>query len=229
MKGLRYALQDLGQLPEGLDWLTPHEQARFEEFRFEKRRRDWLLGRWAAKQALLELAELPQSDIARFEILSESSGAPVATLDGQPFDAGLSISHSNGRAFATVSSETNDLGCDLELVEPRSATFVDTFFTEAERERVARAAAEERDLLVTMIWSAKESTLKALRTGLRVDTRSVEVLDDGDPAAHGWTPARTVAADAGEFNCLWRLDDGFVLTIVLAPARKPLFSLGFPE
>ena len=62
MKDLRYALQNCDQLPEGLDWLTPGERARYEEFRFEKRQQDWLLGRWTAKQALLELAGLPRSE-----------------------------------------------------------------------------------------------------------------------------------------------------------------------
>ena len=219
MKNLRYALQDRDQLPERLDWLTPEERARYEGFRFDKRQQDWLLGRWAAKQALLELTELPQSDITRFEILSASSGAPVASLDGRPYDTGLSISHSNGRAFSVVSSETTELGCDVELVEPRSAAFVETFFTAAERERVQRAAAEYRDILVTMIWSAKESTLKALRTGLKVDTRSVEVIDDC--AGEDWRVARTITKDAGEFSCLWRLDDEFVLSIATRDPVTP--------
>lgn len=217
MKKLRYALQDLDQLPERLDWLTPGERARYEEFRFDKRRQDWLLGRWTAKQALLGLSKLPQSDIARFEILAAPNGAPEAQFDGKPCDTGLSISHSNGRAFSVVSGETTELGCDIELVEPRGAAFVDTFFTEAECERIERATPEDRDILVTVIWSAKESTLKALRTGLKVDTRSVEVTDDR--AAADWQLARTITRDAGAFSCRWRLDDGFVLSIV---TREPV-------
>lgn len=217
MKKLQYALQALDQLPESLDWLTPAERERYEGFRFDKRQQDWLLGRWTAKQALLGLSSLPQSDISRFEICSTSSGAPEPKLDDKPCGTALSISHSHGRAFAVVSSETTDLGCDIELVEPRSAAFVDTFFTAAEFERVQSAAPEYRDILVTMIWSAKESTLKVLRTGLKVDTRSVEVTDQD--AGADWRIARTVARDAGEFSCLWRLDNGFVLSIV---TREPV-------
>ncbi len=218
MKNLRYAFRDRDELPERLDWLTDVERARYGEFRFDKRRQDWLLGRWAAKQALLELAELPQSDIARFEIVPAPGGAPMAQFDGSPHDVGLSISHSSGRAFSVVSSELSELGCDIELVEPRSAAFVDTFFTTTESERVQGAAADFRDILVTMIWSAKESTLKALRTGLRADTRSVEVIDGGMLAGRGWSIARTVAGDAGEFSCLWRLHGEFVLTIAVRDA-----------
>ena len=213
MKSLRYVLQDRAQLPEQLDWLTPDERARFAAFRFDKRRQDWLLGRWAAKRALLELAGLPQSDIARFEVLSAASGAPIAKLDGDPYDVGLSISHSHGRAFSIVSNDIADLGCDIEFVEPRSAAFVDTFFTTAERDRVERAEVDYRDILITMIWSAKESTLKVLGTGLRADTRSVEVTAADDGEDQGWSVARIIVDEADEFFCLWRLNGKFVLTV----------------
>ncbi len=222
MKNLRFALQDLEKLPEHLDWLTRDEHSRYKEFRFDKRQQDWLLGRWTAKQALLEQMELPQSDIARFEILSAPSGAPLARLDGRPYDAGLSISHSNGHAFSVVSEEITELGCDIELVEPRSAAFVDTFFTTAERNRVQRATANCRDMLVTMIWSAKESTLKALGTGLHADTRSVEVVDVGDGTESVWNVARTIAGETGKFNCLWRPHGEFVLTVATSwPLEMP--------
>ncbi len=221
MNDLRYVLEDREQLPGHLDWLTPDERARYDGFRFDKRQQDWVLGRWAAKQALLTLAGLPQSDIARFEILAASSGAPIAMLDGNPYGAGLSISHSNARAFAVVSRDTTELGCDVELVEPRSSAFIDTFFTEAEHERVQRAATEDRDTLVTMIWSAKESTLKALRTGLGVDTRSVEVLDGGDCAGQAWGIAQTIYKEAEAFSCLWRRDGEFVLTIATREPVEP--------
>lgn len=202
------------QVPAEPDWLTPRERARFEAFRFEKRRRDWLPGRWTSKLALLGITGLPDRDISRFEIASAPDGAPLPGLDGRPFPAQLSLSHSNGRAFAAVLQGRTAMGCDIELIESRSAAFVETFFTASESERVEHADPRLRDLLVTMIWSAKESTLKALRTGLRADTRSVEVIDDGPFSGAGWKTARTIVANTREFSCLWRLDGQSVLSIV---------------
>ncbi len=213
MSQVCYTTQDRQQLPEELDWLTAGERERFEGFRFDKRRQDWLLGRWAAKIALLGVSGLPQRDIRRFEIDSAPNGAPLPRRDGRPYPVGLSLSHSHGRAFAAVSRETRALGCDIELVEPRSEIFVETYFTESERVNVEDASPSSRDSLVTRIWSAKESTLKALQTGLQVDTRSVEVIDDGDRAGEGWGIARTFVKDTGEFSCLWRHHGEFVLTI----------------
>ena len=222
MSQIHYATRDWPQVPLELDWLTPDERVRLDGFRFEKRRRDWLLGRWAAKNALLGINDLSRRDIARIEIGSAPDGAPLPMLDGERCEVQLSLSHSNDRAFSTVLQGTTTLGCDIELVEPRSAGFIETFFTASEAERVAAADPRFRDLLVTMIWSAKESTLKALRTGLQADTRSVEVIDDGDCSGAGWKTARTIDANAGEFSCLWCRDGQFILTVVTrAPVETP--------
>lgn len=217
MRGVHYSIQDWQQVPAELHWLTSGERERLDGFRFEKRRRDWLSGRWTAKLALLEISGMPREEIARFEIASADDGAPLPKLDGGNCDVRLSLSHSDGRAFCAVSKATTLLGCDIELVESRSDGFVETYFTDAERERIECAGTGIRDLLVTMIWSAKESTLKALRTGLRADTRSVEVVDQKPGTGDGWTAVRTIASGSGEFNGVWRRDGRFVQTIV---ARK---------
>ena len=214
MHGVHYSIQDWQQVPAELDWLTSGERERLDGFRFEKRRRDWLSGRWTAKLALLEITGMPREEIARFEIASADDGAPLPKLDGGYCDVRLSLSHSDGRAFCAVSKAATLLGCDIELVESRSAGFVETYFTDAERERIECADSAIRDLLVTMIWSAKESTLKALRTGLRADTRSVVVIDQSDGSGDGWTTVRTIASGAGEFSGFWRREGRFVQSIV---------------
>ena len=44
--------QTLEDLPSALSWLGEKEQEVLAGLRFEKRRQDWLLGRWTAKLAL---------------------------------------------------------------------------------------------------------------------------------------------------------------------------------
>jgi 4'-phosphopantetheinyl transferase len=67
------------------------------------------------------------------------------------------------------------LGCDLELIEPRELNFVHDFFTPGELAAVqALPPGPDRDTLITVIWSAKEAALKALREGLRLDTRQID-------------------------------------------------------
>jgi 4'-phosphopantetheinyl transferase len=125
------------------------------------------------------------------------------------------------------------LGCDLEMVEPRTDAFVADYFTANEQALVEQEPVEERPLLITLLWSAKESALKALHQGLRLDTRSMDVslidsaaLHSGDgrqnpcPAplmaavADGWYPLRVRYAGDRIFGGWWRHADHMVRTVV---------------
>ena len=222
MNRVFYTMQSRQQVSAESEWLTAAERLRLDEFRFEKRRGDWLLGRWTAKLALLGMGGLPQRGISRFEIQSAPDGAPLPLLDGKTFEVGLSLSHSHDRAICAVSSDIMALGCDIELIGERSDGFVETFFTEAEAEWVASADPRDRDQLITLIWSAKESALKTLRHGLRVDTRSVEVSADSKSVAADWNEARIRKTDDGLLSCWWRVDGASILTVAAgAPFDMP--------
>ena len=65
---------------------SPAELLRLEQFRFEKRRREWLLGRWTAKQLLrnhLRERHAFDAPLDALVIGREPGGAPPAILDGQ--------------------------------------------------------------------------------------------------------------------------------------------------
>jgi 4'-phosphopantetheinyl transferase len=67
------------------------------------------------------------------------------------------------------------------------------------------------------VWSAKESALKALREGLRLDTRDV-VVSPGDQMADGWTGLQVEYTNGGlRMPGSWRFHAGHVLTIVAHP------------
>ena len=142
------------------------ERQRAASMRIGKRRDEFLLGRWAAKLVLARvLRRQPDPSI---EVRAASSGAPEAFADGRRLALSLSISHREGLALAAVDDEGGPLGADLEYIEPRSAAFVRDWFTE-------REARHQDELSANLIWSAKESALKARGVGLRLDTRAVEV------------------------------------------------------
>ena len=120
--------------------------------------------------------------LARIESRAAGDGAPELFVDGQPAEHGVSLTDRAGCAACLVADEPAAIGCDLELVEPRSDAFVRDYLTGPEADLVA-AAGPARDVAANLIWSAKESALKVLRTGLRRDTRSVEVTRGGPDAA----------------------------------------------
>lgn len=259
---IHWLLQSLDDCPEILrgdatpGWLGAAERERLAGFKVEKRRRDWLLGRWTAKHLVQRyLAELTGAAPALDAIFidADADGAPYAScqLPGargeERLPVSLSISHSHGTAFCGVveafstqrrkDAETQEnrllplvsrpsLGCDIEFIEPREPNFVRSYFAAEEMAAVA-ASGQNQDVLVTAIWSGKEAVLKALREGLRIDTRRITCRFDGFTVApQEWTPF-FVAMDGaladqfpGIWSGWWRVKDRFVLTMALLGLSK---------
>jgi 4'-phosphopantetheinyl transferase len=169
--------QTNADVPTGTEWLSVGEMSCLARLCFPKRRADWILGRWTAKRGVISYLNLPFdfSSLRDIEIRAAPSGVPEVFLFNQRVPVGLSLSHRAGKAFCVVGESGVDLGCDLELVESREDSFLTDFFTEKEQTLVDRAPAYERSALVTLLWSAKESALKALKVGLRLHTASLEV------------------------------------------------------
>jgi len=220
--------QTESDVPANNQWLSPKETTCLSAMRFAKRRTDWRLGRWTAKQTLAACLNVPPDldALATVEIHAAASGAPEVFLGGQPADVAISLSHRVGTALCTMATVGLTFGCDLEMVEPRSDAFVADYFTAQERALIARASLQERPLLLALLWSAKESALKALRVGLRLDTRSV-CVDPGDtwsqasdapslPAGNFdvWHPISVAYSSSQLFAGWWRLQDDLVRTVV---------------
>jgi len=170
-------------VPAADDWLSPGERLRMAAMRFPKRRLDWRLGRWTAKSAVSRVMGhdgLTVPALSEIEVGSLPSGVPLVRLAGRALDVSISLSHRAGRALCSIASGQVALGCDLEVIEPRASAFIKDYFTDEERGFIERTNSTDRDFLVTLVWSAKESALKALHVGLTLDTRSVAVNFGGD-------------------------------------------------
>lgn len=192
--------------------------------RFPKRRGDWLLGRWVARRALV-LSGFAARD-ADVAVLASGSGAPEAFVLGRPAGVALSLTHSHGVAVAAVAPAGARLGVDLEAIEERAPAFVGDWFTRAEQSFVATSGAGEGALASTLVWSAKESVLKALREGLRIPPKAVEV----DPVRGGsdgsWRPLAARGPGEEEWRGWWRAEGGFVLSVVSSPPGEPPLRIG---
>jgi 4'-phosphopantetheinyl transferase len=203
------------QVPTSQAWLSRREAERLALMRYTKRRNDFLLGRWTAKQALarrLGIAADDLSTLATIEVRNAPDGAPEAFVGGAPADHVVAMTDRAGWAVCALIDGDRRVGCDLELVEPRSDAFVATYLTPTEQALVA-ADDDDRHRTANLVWSAKESALKVLRTGLRRDTRSVEVTLVGDDAADGWRQLRVRAEEGVVFPGWWRQYGEFLLTI----------------
>jgi 4'-phosphopantetheinyl transferase len=202
--------------------LTGTEAARAAGMRFTKRRNEYLVRRFAGKCAVATAVGLPADPISlgRIGVLNRMTGAPYVEVDGRTLGLDISLTDRAGWAVCLVGPDLGAVGVDLEIVEPRSDGFVSDFLTPAEQAVVAADPSRDwHDAAANLIWSAKESALKVLRTGLRADTRTVEVvLEDptGISAGAGQWQRLSVASGARRFPGWWRRDGVFLLTVVAA-------------
>jgi 4'-phosphopantetheinyl transferase len=235
-----------GEAPPGL--LHPAEEARLAGLRVPKRRQDWLLGRWTAKHLLqgwLEATTGERLPPDRLPVLADPDGAPFAALAGgelepqlqlqpepqpQRLAASLSISHSGQWGFCALCDDGGrTVGADIERIEPRAQGFAETFFAPAEIAVFEAAGPDRRDVLITATWCAKEAVLKALRLGLRADTRQVtcRLAEPGAPPRQ-WSrlsveigPALQPAVGSTGFAGWWAINEGYALALVVAGRELP--------
>jgi 4'-phosphopantetheinyl transferase len=149
--------------PDPAGALSAAEAERLAAFRLDKRRREWLAGRLAAK-SLLAAAE--SGPLSSYEIGIDKYGRP--SCGGRL----VSISHSNGWALAAYKPGCAFLGADLEKVEERHPAWYSDYFHPAELPAPDPSAA-------TRLWAVKEAMMKALGLGLMVDPLDIRVTAKG--------------------------------------------------
>ncbi|MGZ6797327.1 MAG: 4'-phosphopantetheinyl transferase family protein [Nocardioidaceae bacterium] len=225
------------EVPQSTDWLSPGEADAVGRIRFTKRRTEFLLRRWVAKQAVTAAVGLPVDlpSLATVEVRNLPTGAPYVQVGGAPLGLDISLTDRAGWAVCLVGAGLGRLGCDVEVVEPRSAGFISDFFTGAEQAHVASLPTADRDAAANLIWSAKESALKVLQTGLRRDTRTVDVVirepapgASDDPEA-GWGRLEIRTDEGGLLPGWWRRDGTFLVTVAsehALPAPRALTGSG---
>ena len=154
-------------------WLTPRERTMWAAHRDPVRRREWLLGRIAAKRAVGALAHVGESH--RIEVRVDRRGAPSARIrrtDGSKDRVryAISITHCDGHAVAAA-SRTARVGVDLERPRAFTRKYVRYFLTPRER-----ALLETCD--PTVLWTVKEAAWKAIGCGIETPLHALELCVD---------------------------------------------------
>ena len=164
-------------------YLSGPERAEYEAMT-PKAARSWLIGRIAAKDAVRRwLWKRGHGPIWPIEVTltNDARGRPLVSAPGGR-DLRISLAHRPPYAACAV-AEGEDTGVDIEVVEERSPEFERLVATDAEKELVAArvAAGEDRDEVLTRLWTVKEAVGKALGTGLQGRPRDLEVVEMEGP------------------------------------------------
>jgi len=198
--------------------LSPRERLQYEAFRSERRRRDWLAGRLAAKKLIIE-RQRAQGDgdlkPAEIEIAYGPRGEPQALVRGKRLEGiALSIAHSCGHGLAGFShlDAEGHIGVDIERIRPVHPKLAKRFLSPEELgELQARFNATEG---IILHWTLKEAALKALGpiTASRPSMRQLRVrLTEQEGRAYISPPTPSLSLEAR----YWR-EEGFYLAFALA-------------
>lgn len=211
---INYSVRFLKDVPGHLDWLHPSELSIFQHFKVEKRKNDWLLGRWTAKN-LLQKRFYPDKNLNELAVLPGEKRAPFAYLNGEKQQCTISISHSHGKSFCVTADGSFKIGCDLEKIESRSINFIKDYFTEKERELGKTLSATiDAPSFYTVCWSAKESLMKALRIGLTLHPRKIQV-ETIEIRNREWSHIKVRNLQTNEvFHGLWRSKNNLVYLVL---------------
>ena len=152
------------------------------------RKREWLAGRLAAKEAVRRLAQRQAKRLYPADIIinRQENGQPYASgiwATNITWSPVISISHKDNLAIAVAGSRSDckSIGVDIEVLSVKDEGFEELAFSQQEREALQQLQGTARDLRLTQMWCAKEAAGKALGIGLSANPRSLKAeLRHGD-------------------------------------------------
>ena len=184
----------------------------------DKRKREFLAGRWCAREALRRLG------------LRETGDVAIGPDRGPVWPDGVTgaITHSHGYACAAVARDRDLLGLGIDSESVRAIKSVreihDMVLSPGERDRVLAGLASRvgEDTAVIAAFSAKESLYKCLAPAghSRLGFGDVELTElDIDGRRFAIRLARTMGSltPAHVFRGRWAVSSGFVHTAVEWP------------
>ncbi len=150
-------------------YLHPQEHEYFNALKFEKRRKDYLLGRYCAKRAIqvLEQDARPENIFIDHGVFSQ----PVVINRG---NMQVSIAHSGSFGASVAFSESCPMGIDIERVDINKSDVLESQMTKEETKLIDLFPFSYQAAL-TSLWTSKESLSKALKTGLTTPFHSFEI------------------------------------------------------
>ncbi|WP_169233541.1 4'-phosphopantetheinyl transferase family protein [Chryseobacterium antibioticum] len=160
--GYSLIIGDLSSLNKLVYLLSEREEKEYNDFKFEKRKISYILGRISAKLAISDL--LPNIQFNSISIGHGVFGFPVVA--GLSENIQVSISHSSNLGVALAFPEEHPVGIDIEEIDHKKTTLIKRFVTLDGHDYFPDITETEG---VFMYWSAMEALSKILNTGLTLD------------------------------------------------------------
>lgn len=153
--------------------LSPEEISLFQALKTDKRRKDWLAGRIAAKRALRRAILQEQGaglEFGRIEILNKTSGQPYCRLPKEIKAPQFSISHCSSGGLCGAAKAGGRIGVDWELLALQTEKIFAYYAHRSERPENNPSAEFQMKL-----WTAKEAVFKLLGADLGFDLKEIRL------------------------------------------------------
>lgn len=167
---LRGVTYDASAAQTWIQWLSQEEKALFTSFGAEKRQREFLAGRAAARELLAEVLDRKPAQVPLRRAADE--GVDVEEGDWQ-----VSIAHSGSHALAGCARHR--IGVDLEHIEPRDPN-VAQFLLHPDEQGLLDTLPYEKNTALLLCWTLKEAVLKARRTGFRTSPKTIHLTVEAE-------------------------------------------------
>jgi phosphopantetheinyl transferase len=162
---------DIMQYHEIVKLLHPQERKYYDSLKFEKRRKSYFIGRFAAKHAVSSLAG--ERDFQAILIRQGIFSQPIVTYIHEQ-NLQVSISHCEDLGAALAFPEAHPLGIDIEKIDTDRCSVLESQMTRSEKEQIKDILCSY-DRMLTVLWTVKEALSKILRTGLTTPFHIFEV------------------------------------------------------
>lgn len=152
-------------------FLHPTELAYFQTLKFERRQHSFLLGRYAAKRAIMKCCDIENPTL--IEIKAGVFNHPVVKFPGNK-NLQVSIAHSQSWTAAIAFPEEHPMGIDLESLTARSTDAIVEQLTPAEHQ-LAELLDLDQQTTQVLLWSAKEALGKTIKCGITIPLQMMEL------------------------------------------------------
>ena len=186
-----------------------NEINRYKHYKYEKRKRNYLIGRYACKLAASHY--LHELDLSQIEIVSAIVEYPIVkhlSIDTPE----ITLSHCDPHAIAIAHEAGHVVGIDLEKKDPTKTRIFQREMTKAEIQLCKEFAKESTDILCNMVWTAKEAISKAIKCGLMVSFKLLEIKELQQLEVNRF---RFTFKHFAHFHCYSYILDKHILSIVL--------------
>ncbi|MUL33895.1 4'-phosphopantetheinyl transferase family protein [Priestia megaterium] len=156
---------------ETIKYLHTKELDYYLKLTYEKRVKSYLAGRYAAKKAISSFVQEENLD----QILIEQGifHQPIIVYPNAN-NLQVSITHCDDLGAAIAFPEALPMGIDIERISIERKAILRSQMTEREKD-IIKSFPYSEEVMLTLLWTAKESLSKILKTGLTIPLEILEV------------------------------------------------------